>query len=145
MGQVAQDVFRLHVLTSASSPDVARPLYIDRVQAHRMDGPALDVAQHRSVIKAVLHRASGGCICGLHRVKLQPGRLELAEVRPALRRRGGARTAARTSPSSRCTWRRLRQELQGGVWCVHEKLAPAAKVADGVDAAPGRPTARACR
>ena len=24
-------------------------------------------------------------------------------------------------------------------WCVHEKPAPAAKVADGVDAAPGRP------
>ncbi len=145
MGQVAQDVFRLHVLTSASSPDVARPLYIDRVQGHRQDGPAVDVAQHRSVIKAILHRASGGCICGLHRVRPRAEwkRLELRfEVCAActaggaecVRHRGSDSTVESVHFPGVCA-----KNFKVEFWCVHEKAAPAAKLAEGVDAAPGRP------
>ena len=145
MGHVAQDVFRLHVLTSASSPDVARPLYIDRVQAHRLDGPALDVGQHRSVIKAILHRASGGCICGLHRVRPREPwkRLELRFEVCGSCTRGGEECARH-----RCSDLSVESVHFGGVcaknfkvefWCVHEKPASVAKVAEGVNAAPGRP------
>ena len=66
MAAVAQDVFRLHVLTSASSPTVSRMLFIDQVTAHRMDGPEVDRDDVRTVIKAIFHKASGGCLCHLH-------------------------------------------------------------------------------
>lgn len=62
---VAQDVFRLHVLASATSQPVSRALYVDRVTAHRMaSGP---IHTHRTLLKTIFHRASGGCVCGLHR------------------------------------------------------------------------------
>ena len=62
---VAQDVFRLHALVSATSQPVSRALYVDRVTAHRMTtGP---VHTHRTLLKTLLHGASGGCVCGLHR------------------------------------------------------------------------------
>lgn len=147
MGQVAQDVFRLHVLTSASSPDVARPLYIDRVQGHRKDGPGVDVAQRRSIIKAILHRASGGCICGLHRAATQPRapfkRLELrfelcaactAGGKECARHRGSDTSVESVHFSGVCA-----KNFKVEFWCMHELPAPAAKAAEGVDAPPGRP------
>ena len=70
MAAVAQDVFRLHVLASASSPasapPVSRMLFVDQVTAHRMDGPEVDRDDVRTVIKAIWHKASGGCLCHLH-------------------------------------------------------------------------------
>mgnify|MGYP001173657950 FL=1 len=62
---VAQDVFRLHALISATSQHISRMIFVDRVTAHRIDGGSFDT--HRTLIKVVLHRASGGCACGLHR------------------------------------------------------------------------------
>ena len=62
---LAQDVFRLHALISATSQNISRALFVDRVTAHRIDGGSLET--HRTLIKTVLHRASGGCACGLHR------------------------------------------------------------------------------
>ena len=69
MAQVAQDVFRLHVLASASSADISRALFVDRVTAHRIDGPNVEYDNVMTVIKAILHKASGGCICHLHHKK----------------------------------------------------------------------------
>ena len=70
MAAVAQDVFRLHVLASSSSPasapPVSRMLFVDQVTAHRMDGPEVDRDEVRTVIKAIWHKASGGCLCHLH-------------------------------------------------------------------------------
>lgn len=66
MAQVAQDVFRLHVLTSASSETVSRALCVDRVTGHRNEGPNVKCDEIKTVIKVALHSASGGCICHLH-------------------------------------------------------------------------------
>jgi hypothetical protein len=70
MAAVAQDVFRLHVFASSSSPasapPVSRMLFVDQVTAHRMDGPEVDRDEVRTVIKAIWHKASGGCLCHLH-------------------------------------------------------------------------------
>lgn len=62
---VAQDVFRLHALVSATSQPVSRALYVDRVTAHRMTAGPINT--HRTLIKTIFHRACGGCVCGLHR------------------------------------------------------------------------------
>jgi hypothetical protein len=63
---LAQDVFRLHAFLSAISVDVSRALYVDRVTGHRMTRG--QVHEHRTLIKATLHRASGGCACRRHGV-----------------------------------------------------------------------------
>lgn len=63
---LAQDVFRLHAFVSAISVDVSRALYVDRVTAHRLTRG--QVHEHRTLIKATLHRASGGCACHRHGV-----------------------------------------------------------------------------
>ncbi len=65
VAQLAQDVFRLHAFVSAISPNVSRALYMDRVTGHRLARG--EVHQHRTLVKGVLHRASGGCACHLHR------------------------------------------------------------------------------
>ena len=62
---VAQDVFRLHALVSATSQHTSRALFVDRVTAHRIENGPPDT--HYTLIKTCLHRASGGCACGLHR------------------------------------------------------------------------------
>ena len=65
---LAQDVFRLHALVSATSPDISRAFFIDRVTGHRVtDLP--DINTHHTLIKGSLHKASGGCACKLHRDK----------------------------------------------------------------------------
>ena len=76
---VAQDIFRLHVLVSSTSPDVSRSLFIDRVTAHRMVSGPIDT--HRTLIKGILHRASGGCACLLHRDKPPVEKFQRLELR----------------------------------------------------------------
>ena len=61
---LAQDVFRLHAFLSAISLDVSRALYVDRVTGHRLERG--ERHEHRTLIKASLHRASGGCACCRH-------------------------------------------------------------------------------
>ena len=65
---LAQDVFRVHALLSATSQQTSRALFLDRVTAHRMDRDS-DINKHHTLIKGALHRASGGCACLLHRDK----------------------------------------------------------------------------
>jgi len=65
LASVAQDVFRLHVLTSATSQCVSRMVLVDRATVFRCSAGA--VQDPRVLIKAALHPASGGCVCGLHR------------------------------------------------------------------------------
>lgn len=62
---IAQDVFRLHALVSSTSQAVSRALFVDCVTAHRIETGTPD--KHHTLIKTVLHGASGGCACGLHR------------------------------------------------------------------------------
>ena len=67
LAQLAQDAFRLHVLASASSARVSRALYVDRATAHRVETRSRrGVPETRTLIKATLHAASGGCVCHLH-------------------------------------------------------------------------------
>jgi len=73
LATIAQDIFRLHVLTSSSSQDVSRMVLVNRAFVFRFEPTADDP---RLLIKAALHSASGGCLCGLHN------------------RRGGTATAA---------------------------------------------------
>ena len=60
---VAQDVFRLHALVSATSQHISRALFVDRVMAHRVDGGpvrarAAAVAERRAVAVAEARAAS---------------------------------------------------------------------------------------
>lgn len=76
---VAQDVFRLHALVSSTSQAISRALFVDSVSAHRIEnGP---VERHHTLIKTVLHRASGGCACGLHRATLPTQAFKRLEMR----------------------------------------------------------------
>lgn len=70
IARLAQDVFRMHVFVSAISVQVSRSIFIDRVTAHRLEKGNVDT--HRTLIKGNLHRASGGCACGVH-AKKSPG------------------------------------------------------------------------
>ena len=76
---VAQDVFRLHALVSATSQDISRALFVDRVTAHRVEGGPVDT--HRTLLKAVLHRASGGCACALHKATPPAQKFQRLELR----------------------------------------------------------------
>ncbi len=76
---LAQDVFRLHALVSSTSLNLSRALFLDRVTAHRMDAGAIDT--HRTLVKGILHRASGGCACTLHRSKAPAAAFKRLEVR----------------------------------------------------------------
>ena len=76
---LAQDVFRLHTIASSTSLTVSRALFIDRVTAHRMDSGTIET--HRTLVKGILHRASGGCACALHRSKSPAEKFQRLEVR----------------------------------------------------------------
>jgi len=76
---IAQDVFRLHALVSSTSQAISRALFVDSVSAHRIEnGP---VERHHTLIKTVLHPASGGCACGLHRTTLPTQAFKRLEMR----------------------------------------------------------------
>ena len=64
IARIAQDIFRTHVVLSSISASVSRSVFIDRVTAHRLENRNIDT--HRTLIKGSLHRASGGCACGVH-------------------------------------------------------------------------------
>ena len=64
IARLAQDVFRMHVFVSSISTEVSRSIFVDRVTAHRLEKGNVDA--HRTLIKGNLHRASGGCACGVH-------------------------------------------------------------------------------
>ena len=64
IGILAQDVFRLHAFVSAISAGTSRALFIDRVTGHRLERG--EVHEHRTLVKASLHRWSGGCACRAH-------------------------------------------------------------------------------
>lgn len=64
LATVAQDVFRVHVLLSGASQRVSRMLLVNKASVFRFDVTADDP---RVLIKTVLHAASGGCVCALHR------------------------------------------------------------------------------
>jgi hypothetical protein len=79
MALLAQDIFRMHAFVSAISPNVSRALYVDRATAHRLERG--DVYQHRTLIKGVLHRASGACACHLHRDAVTADKFQHLEFR----------------------------------------------------------------
>ena len=64
VGILAQDVFRLHAFVSAISANTSRALFIDLVTGHRLERG--EVHEHRTLVKASLHRWSGGCACRAH-------------------------------------------------------------------------------
>lgn len=79
LAKLAQDVFRLHSLVSSTSLTLARALFMDRATAHRMDSGALDT--HRTLVKGILHRWSGGCACRLHRSAAPAEQFQRLELR----------------------------------------------------------------
>jgi hypothetical protein len=79
LAKLAQDVFRLHAFVSSTSLSLSRALFVDRATAHRMDSGA--PSTHRTLIKGILHRWSGGCACRLHRSKAPAEAFQRLEVR----------------------------------------------------------------
>ncbi|MBD38795.1 MAG: hypothetical protein CMB11_00220 [Euryarchaeota archaeon] len=79
VAKLAQDVFRLHAFVSSTSLSLSRALFIDRATAHRMDSGA--PSTHRTLVKGILHRWSGGCACRLHRSKAPAEEFQRLEVR----------------------------------------------------------------
>lgn len=64
LATIAQDVFRVHALLSGASKTVSRMVLANKASVFKFD---LTSDDPRTLIKTVLHPASGGCICGLHR------------------------------------------------------------------------------
>lgn len=79
LAKLAQDVFRLHALVSSTSLSLSRALFMDRATAHRMDSGA--PSTHRTLVKGILHRWSGGCACQLHRSKAPAEEFQRLELR----------------------------------------------------------------
>jgi hypothetical protein len=79
VAKLAQDVFRLHAFVSSTSLSLSRALFMDRATAHRMDSGA--PSTHRTLVKGILHRWSGGCACRLHRSKAPAEEFQRLEVR----------------------------------------------------------------
>ncbi len=79
VAKLAQDVFRLHAFVSSTSPNLSRALFMDRATAHRMNSGA--PSTHRTLVKGILHRWSGGCACRLHRSKAPAEEFQRLELR----------------------------------------------------------------
>lgn len=138
---VAQDLFRLHVLCTASSPNASRFLFVDRCVVHRLDDPVLHQDNPHTLIKATLHKASGGCLCGLHR---KESKTEFARIEFRIKicdcafvEQEGVRVCpkhyARDAPETHQAVEapsfnagRCAQALQCEVWCVHDRAEDAA-------------------
>ena len=92
MAAVAQDVFRLRARLAPRRPPraVSRVLFVDQVTAHRMDGPEVDRNDVRTVIEAIWHKASGGCLCHLHN-RRSPAPFKRIELRLEVRHAAGQR------------------------------------------------------
>ena len=153
MAAVAQDVFRLHVLASASSPasapPVSRMLFVDQVTAHRMDGPEVDRDDVRTVIKAIWHKASGGCLCHLHN-RRSPAPFKRIELRLEVcgtplvngkceRHCAEGATCLQSATFPGCCAKAFKAEL----WCMHDYVqgqppcglrVPLASLFQGMDA-----------
>lgn len=79
LAKLCQDVFRMHAFVSSTSLKLSRALFFDRATAHRMDNGA--PSTHRTLVKGILHRWSGGCACGLHRSRAPAEDFQRLEVR----------------------------------------------------------------
>ena len=64
LASVAQDIFRVHVLLSGAEQFVSRMIFAEKASVFTFEPTADDP---RVLIKLVLHPASGGCLCHLHR------------------------------------------------------------------------------
>lgn len=79
VGILAQDVFRLHAFVSAISTTTSRALFIDRVTGHRLERG--ETHEHRTLIKASMHRWSGGCACRAHGIEPPTEKFQRLEFR----------------------------------------------------------------
>lgn len=131
LGQVAQDLFRLHALSTAAVHGRARMLYLDRASVHRNDDPRFFKDNFHTLIRCALHTASSACVCGLHGkaattpFRLLEFRIEMCGAafverngRRCCPRHCGERAHAQESALFQgvCT-RSLKVEL----WCCHER------------------------
>lgn len=64
LATIAQDIFRVHVLLSGAEQFVSRMIFAEKASVFTFEPTADDP---RILIKLVLHPASGGCLCHLHR------------------------------------------------------------------------------
>ena len=123
MAKVAQNIFRLHVLFSATSQTVSRPVLVDRVTGHRVTNADKTT---KTVIKTIFHGGSGGCICGLHQ-KVAKGAFKHIELRLELC--GTAITEISTCPlhnTSMCQSQKFpgicAKNFKVELRCVHEMV-----------------------
>jgi hypothetical protein len=124
---LAQDVFRLHAFVSAISPDVSRALYVDRVTGHRLERG--EVHEHRTLIKASLHRASGGCAC--HRHGIAPPTEAFHRLEFRMEFCGCALVDGKCPTHDREEHTRQSERFPGvcllglklGLWCTHQGAA----------------------
>ena len=117
LAAVAQDVFRLRArlgLLAASAPPVSRMLFVDRVTAHRMDGPEVDRDDVRRD-QGHRHKASGcrSTTCNRRSRAVQARGLRLEVCGAARQRQVRAPARGRDVPAvGHLPWL-LRQGVQG--------------------------------
>ena len=124
IGILAQDVFRLHAFVSAISATTSRALFIDRVTGHRLERG--EVHEHSTLIKASMHRWSGGCACGAHGIAPPPEPFQRLEFRMEFC--GCALVDGKCPTHSREEFARQSERFPGicmlglkvGFWCTHQ-------------------------
>jgi hypothetical protein len=124
IGILAQDVFRLHAFVSAISANTSRALFIDRVTGHRLTRG--EIHEHRTLIKASLHRWSGGCACRAHGTTPPAEQFQRLEFRMEFC--GCALVNGKCPTHSREEFARQSERFPGvcmlglkvGLWCTHQ-------------------------
>lgn len=67
LATLGQDLFRLHVLSTAAVPQgTSRLLYFDRATVVRNNDPRFYKGKEHMLIRCPLHAASSACVCALH-------------------------------------------------------------------------------
>jgi len=135
LATVAQDVFRVHALLSGASKTVSRMVLANKASVFKFDIASDDP---RVLIKTVLHPASGGCVCGLHRRESESEfkgiefRIRICEEALVLRADGQTRACPRhyaeDDPTTHAVLEakavnpgRCCAGLAFELWCVHDR------------------------
>jgi len=134
LATLAQDLFRLHVLTTAAVQGRSRMLYFDRASVYRNDDVQRFQNREHTLIRCPLHAASSSCVCALHgktpktpfqslelRIELCGGVLGTTTGKRCCKRHSEVEVQECTLFPGLCT-RCLKVEL----WCRHERTTPAA-------------------
>lgn len=129
LATLAQDLFRLHVMSTAAVQGRSRMLYLDRASVYRNEDPRRFQHREHTLLRCPLHAASSSCVCALHG-KASTTPFQSLELRIELC--GGI---LGTTKGKRCCPRHFEAEVQEcalfpglctrclkvELWCRHER------------------------